>query len=287
MKYIFIEFNRSDFRVEKMCQALQVSRSGYYKWRKRPKSKQALENERLLIKIDEVFKKSKKRYGSPRIWQALRQQGFRCGENRVARLMRKAGLISIRRKKFKATTNSKHNHPVAPNLLNQDFSVDRPNVVWVSDITYIWTYSGWLYLCVIIDLYNREIVGWAIKSRMTQQIVLDAFDMAIKNKRPTLGLIFHSDRGSQYAALSVRKVLKKHQLVQSMSKKGDCFDNAVAESFFATLKTECVYPEVFYTREQAISEIFEFIEIFYNRQRIHSTLNYQTPISFNSNKKVA
>ena len=287
MNYVFIEDNRSEFRVEKMCQALQVSRSGYYKWRNRPKSKQAISNDELLAMIKEIHTNHKQRYGSPRIWRKLRKQGIVCGKNRVARLMRKDNLRSIRGKKFKATTNSKHDHPVAPNILKQDFTVNQPNSVLVSDITYIWTFAGWLYLCVILDLFNRKVVGWSISSRMTQDLVLNAFDQVIKNQRPVAGLIFHSDRGSQYAGTKFRKLLKKHQLVQSMSKKGDCFDNAVAESFFATLKTECVYQHVFYTREQAVSEVFEFIEMYYNRKRIHSTIDFETPVSFNFQRKMA
>jgi transposase InsO family protein len=269
-----------------MCRALSVSRSGYYAWRKKGKSKQEIENEKLLEIIIEIYEQSKKRYGGPRVWKALKNRGIDCGKNRVARLMKKAGMISKRRKKFKATTNSKHNLPVAPNLINQDFTADQPNDVWVSDITYIWTYAGWLYLCIILDLYNRQIVGWSIKPRMTKELVLESLDKAIKNQRPSPGLIFHSDRGSQYASHKVRELLEKHQIRQSMSKKGDCFDNAVAESFFASLKTECVYLEKFYTREQAISEIFEYIEIFYNRQRIHSTLNFQVPVLFDFRKKL-
>ena len=184
MKYVFIKDNRSKFRLKKMCRTLQVSRSGYYNWRKRRKSEQTIDNEDLLKKITEIFEKSKQRYESPRVWKALQAQGVICGKNRVARLMRQAGLMSKRRKKFKATTNSKHTHPVAPNLLNQDFTVDQPNNVWVSDISYIWTFSGWLYLCVILDLYNRQIVGWSLKSRMTQELVLDALNQAVKNQHP-------------------------------------------------------------------------------------------------------
>jgi transposase InsO family protein len=287
MKFVFIEDNRSEFRVERMCQALRVSRSGYYKWKNRPKSKQTISNEELLKMIKEIYHKHKGRYGSPRIWKELKARGIDCGKNRVARLMRINDIKSKRAKRFKATTNSKHNHPVAPNLLNQDFTVDQPNTILVSDITYVWTFAGWLYLCVILDLFNRQVVGWSISSRMTQDLVLNALDQMIKNQRPAPGLIFHSDRGSQYAATKVRELIKKHQVVQSMSKKGDCFDNAVAESFFATLKTECVYQQVLYSRDQAISEIFEYIEIYYNRQRIHSTNNFQTPISLNSQRKVA
>ena len=280
MKYRFMDDHRSIFRLEKMCRVLEVSRSGYYAWRKRPKSQRRIKNELLLDNIQSVHQKSRQRYGSYRIWRALLQLGVRCGRNRVVRLMRHAGLKSRRSRKFKATTNSKHNLPVAPNLLNQNFKTTAPNQVWVSDITYIGTWEGWVYLAVIIDLYSRQVIGWAISSRINQELVLSALRQALGRRQILPGLIFHSDRGSQYAAHKVRQLLEKHKILQSMSKKGDCYDNAVAESFFATLKLELVYPDFFQTREAAYLQIFEFIEIFYNRQRIHSTINYAVPSQF-------
>jgi len=280
MKYIFIKDNRSTFRLKKMCQVFAVSKSGYYAWRKRTQSKTKRANELLLAKIHEVFHGSHQRYGSRRVWFELRLRGIICSKNRVARLMRQDELKSRRTRKFKATTNSKHKLPIAPNLINKNFVVKQPNRVWVSDITYLWTWEGWMYLAVIIDLYSRQVVGWAMSTRINKELVLSAIIQAVGRRKPNPGLIFHSDRGSQYASNEVRKLLKKHQMIQSMSNKGDCFDNAVSEAFFATLKLELVYPDFFETRLEACSEVFEYIEIFYNRQRLHSTLNYLSPLQF-------
>jgi len=280
MKYIFIKDNRSTFRLKKMCQVFAVSKSGYYAWRKRTQSKTKRANELLLAKIHEVFHGSHQRYGSRRVWFELRLRGIICSKNRVARLMRQDELKSRRTRKFKATTNSKHKLPIAPNLINKNFVVKQPNRVWVSDITYLWTWEGWMYLAVIIDLYSRQVVGWAMSTRINKELVLSAIIQAIGRRKPNLGLIFHSDRGSQYASYEVRKLLQKYQILQSMSNKGDCFDNAVSEAFFATLKLELVYPDFFETRLEACSEVFEYIEIFYNRQRLHSTLNYLSPLQF-------
>lgn len=287
MKFIFIEDHRSLFRLEKMCHVLEVSRSGYYAWRKRPKSQRKIKNERLLEHIQTVHANSRSRYGSYRVWRALLQLGVMCGRNRVVRLMRRAGLKSKRVRKFKTTTDSKHSLPVAPNLLNQNFKTTAPNQVWVSDITYIWTWEGWVYLAVIIDLYSRQVIGWAISCRINKELVLAALRQAIGRRVVLPGLIFHSDRGSQYASNDVRKLLETYKMLQSMSKKGDCYDNAVAESFFATLKLELVYPDFFRTREEANIQLFEYIEIFYNRQRIHSTINYAVPAQFEKSNHAA
>lgn len=280
MKYIFIKDNRSEFRLKKMCQVFAVSKSGYYAWRKRTTSKTRRANELLLEKIREIFKGSHQRYGSRRVCFELRLRGIICSKNRVARLMHQDELKSRRTRKFRTTTNSKHKLPIAPNLINKNFVVKQPDRVWVSDITYLWTWEGWMYLAVIIDLYSRQVVGWAMSTRITKELVLSAIIQAIGRRKPNSGLIFHSDRGSQYASYEVGKLLQKHQIIQSMSKKGDCYDNAVAEAFFATLKLELVYPDFFETRLEARSEVFEYIEIFYNRQRLHSTLNYMSPLQF-------
>jgi len=280
MKYVFIKDNRSTFRLKKMCQVFDVSRSGYYAWLKRPKSKTKIYNEELIKKIIEIFDNKHRRYGSRRVWFELRLRGTMCSRNRVARLMKQVDLKSKRSKKFKTTTNSKHNLPVAPNLLNKNFIVEQPDQVWVSDITYIWTWEGWMYLAVVLDLYARHVVGWSMSNRINKELVLSAIGQAIDRRSPKAGLIFHSDRGSQYASKEVQQLLKKYQINQSMSKKGDCFDNAVAESFFATLKTELVYPYFFRFRSEARLKIFEYIEIFYNRHRLHSFLNYMTPSQF-------
>lgn len=263
-----------------MCQILEVSRSGFYAWCKRPKSKRQLENERLTQAIIRVFKQSNEIYGALKVTNQLRQEGISCSKNRVARLMRQNNLRSKIKRKFKATTNSRHNYPVADNLLKQDFNVQRPNQVWVGDITYISTKEGWLYLAAILDLYSRRIVGWAMDSTMSKQLVIDALNQAVGRRRPPKGIMFHSDRGSQYASHDFQKLLTKYHFVPSMSGKGNCYDNACMESFFHLLKTEKVYFENYKTRAQARQSIFQYIEIFYNRIRLHSKLGYLSPCDF-------
>jgi len=280
MKYQFIDKYRSVYRVEKMCRILNIGRSSYYAWKRRRKSVRDEENEVLVFKIKLVHGKSRKTYGSPRITAELRARGIRCGKNRVARLMRKNGIMAKTKRRFKITTDSKHNLPIAENLLGQEFTADAPNKTWTGDITYIWTRRGWIYLAVVEDLFNREIVGWSMRKRITKDIVTEALTMAIQRKRPQKGLIFHSDRGSQYASHEFRKLLEKHHFIQSMSGKGNCYDNAVTESFFHTLKTELVYFEKYRTRSEARQSIFEYIEIFYNRTRRHSSLGYVSPVDF-------
>jgi transposase InsO family protein len=280
MKYQFIDKHRSEFAVKKMFRALTISKSGYYAWKSRPKSKRNLENEKLDHHIKTIYSKNKGNYGSPRITEALNSQNIACSENRVARRMRINGIKAKTKKRFKVTTNSKHNHPIAKNLLNQDFTAQRPDEVWVSDITYIWTREGWLYLAVILDLFSRRIVGWAMGQHLGQELVINALKQAVWRRRPAPGLIFHSDQGVQYACKAFRKLLKRYKFIQSMSGKGNCYDNAVAESFFHTLKTESVYFESYTTREEAKNSLFEYIEMYYNRQRLHSTLNYCSPVQF-------
>jgi len=277
MKFRFISAHRETFKVGRMCTLLKVSRSGYYTWLKRPESRRSRENRALQDKIRVFHAASHGIYGSPKIHRDLIDDGVRCGKNRVARIMREAGIRSRTKKKFKATTNSRHNLPVAPNLLNQDFTVDAPDRTWVSDITYIHTEKGWLYLAVLLDLFNREIVGWATSSRMTRQLAIDALQMALGRRTPAEGLIHHSDRGSQYASGDYQKLLSKHAITCSMSRKGNCYDNAVAESFFRLLKTEWVNHHRYLSRSQATNSLFDYIEIFYNRKRRHSALGYATP----------
>ena len=277
MKFRFISAHRETFKVGRMCTLLKVSRSGYYTWLKRPESRRSRENRALQDKIRVFHAASHGIYGSPKIPRDLIDDGVRCGKNRVARIMREAGIRSRTKKKFKATTNSRHNLPVAPNLLNQDFTVDAPDRTWVSDITYIHTEKGWLYLAVLLDLFNREIVGWATSSRMTRQLAIDALQMALGRRTPAEGLIHHSDRGSQYASGDYQKLLSKHAITCSMSRKGNCYDNAVAESFFRLLKTEWVNHHRYLSRSQATNSLFDYIEIFYNRKRRHSALGYATP----------
>lgn len=287
MRYHFIAAHRRLFRVEKMCRVLKVSRSGYYGWLKRPESRRSQENRFLLWEIKVVHERNRKTYGSPRVTAELRAQGVVCSENRVARLMRVNGIRAKTKRKFKATTDSKHRLPVAPNLLERQFSVDHPNQVWLSDITYVWTAEGWLYLAGVLDLYSRMVVGWSMGARLTSRLTVDALTQAIGRRRVQPGLLHHSDRGSQYAAGDYQCLLLQHGMICSMSRKGDCYDNAVMESFFATLKRELVLCERFATRDDAKAKIFEYIEVFYNRQRRHSSLGYQSPVEFERMKKVS
>ncbi len=277
MKFRFISAHRETFKVGRMCSLLNVSRSGYYAWLKRPESRRSRENRILEDKIRVFHAASHGIYGAAKIHQDLIDDGVPCGKNRVARIMRQAGIRSRTKRKFKATTNSKHKLPVAPNLLNQNFQVDAPGRAWVADLTYVRTNDGWLYLAAVMDLFNRQIIGWATSSRMTRQLAINALQMALDHQRPLQGLVHHSDRGSQYASADYRKVLSNHGIVCSMSRKGNCYDNAVAESFFRSLKTEWVNHHRYLSREDATSSIFYYIEIFYNRKRRHSTLGYSTP----------
>ena len=280
MKYWFMDQHRSEHGVQKMCRVIRASRSGYYSWKRQPQSKRQQENEKILLQIRESHKQSDRAYGSPRITGDLRDQGTICGENRVARIMKVNGIVGKAKKKFKATTNSKHNLPVAENLLNQDFTAEKPNTKWVSDISYVWTMEGWLYLAVIIDLYSRQVVGWAMSDRLKTGFVIEALRQAIGRRKPSFGCIFHSDRGVQYASDDFRGVLRATGFVQSMSRKGNCYDNAVAESFFHTLKVEHVYDYRYETRAEARQSIFAWIEIVYNRKRRHSALGNRSPVSF-------
>ena len=282
MKFRFISAHREAFKVGRMCTLLKVSRSGYYAWLSRPESRRSCENRALKDKIRVFHAASHSIYGSPKIYKDLIGDGVRCGKNRVARIMRESGIRSRTKKKFKATTNSRHNLPVAPNLLNQDFTVDAPDRTWVSDITYIHTEKGWLYLAVLLDLFNREVVGWATSSRMTRQLAIDALQMALGRQTPEKGMIHHSDRGSQYASGDYQKILSTHGMTCSMSRKGNCYDNAVAESFFRLLKTEWVNHYRYLSRSQATQSLFYYIEIFYNRKRRHSALEYATPQEYKS-----
>lgn len=259
-----------------LCEALEVTRSGYYEWKKHQNDSQ-VDDECLKQKIMEIFKLSRESYGWRRMLQTLNQQGIICNHKKVRRIMKELNLIPKAKKKFKATTNSNHGLPVEPNHLDRKFFAIRPNVAWVGDITYVWTDEGWLYLATVIDLYSRKVKGWAMSERMTADLAVAALEMALQGVTSTVGLLFHSDRGVQYASNAFKKVIKKHNMVQSMSRKGSCWDNAVAESFFGKLKQELIYHCRFKTREEAKSAIFEFIEVFYNRFRLHSTLNYQTP----------
>lgn len=280
MKYWFIDQHRSSHGVQKMCRVIEASRSGYYRWKKQPQSKRQKENEKILMEIKESHKNSRRTYGSPRVVEDLQAKGMTCGKNRVARMMKVNGIVGKAKKKFKATTDSKHNLPVAENLLKQNFETEKPNTVWTSDITYVWTSEGWLYLAVILDLFSRQVVAWAMSDRLTSDFVVKALYQAIGRRQPASGCILHSDRGIQYASAAFRDVLMAYGFIQSMSRKGNCYDNAVTESFFHTLKTEHVYDYRYETRAEARQSIFEYIEMFYNRQRRHSALGYRSPVSF-------
>ena len=264
-----------------------MSRSGYYRWRKRPESHRLVRNKQLKVHIKAIYNKHKGRYGSPKIADELNDNGFQVSKNSVARRMKEAGLRSIVRRRYRATTNSNHSHPVADNLLKRDFKTAEPNAVWVSDITYIATKRGWLYLTVFLDLYSRMVVGWALSSSLSSQMVQMALSRAICSRRPGAGLIIHSDRGVQYASKDFRKLLGKHEFIQSMSRKGDCWDNAVAESFFSIIKSELIHHVHFKDRNDALPALFEYIEVYYNRKRKHSTLGYQTPAQFEESVKTA
>jgi len=264
-----------------MCKTLMVSRSGFYAWLARKESERASEDRRLTALIRGIFDESRRTYGAPRVHRTLRKRGVRCGRKRVARLMRAAGLRPRTRRKFRVkTTDSNHSFPIAPDLLGRDFAAARPNHAWVSDITYIATDEGWLYLATTMDLFSRMIVGWSMSSSLESQFVIDAMQMAIDRRSPDAGLIHHSDRGSQYASGGFRDLLNDHGVKASMSRKGNCYDNAVAESFYRTLKTELVQHERYRTRDEARASVFEYIEAFYNRRRMHSTLGYRSPVEF-------
>ena len=270
-----------------MCRVLGVSRSGFYSWFNRPESRRTVENRRLDVHIRAIYQRSKKRYGSPKITEELRGQGWPVGRNRVARRMKLAGIKSIVRRKYRPTTDSKHCHPVAPNIVNRDFTAREPDRVYVSDITYIATRQGWLYLTVILDLFSRMVVGWALSSSLSAQMVLIALGRAIHRRNPPPGLIFHSDRGVQYACDDFREMLKKNHMIQSMSRKGNCWDNAVAESFFSILKSELIHKDRFEGPKDTLSAIFDYTEVFYNNQRRHSTLGYLSPMRFEQEMKTA
>jgi putative transposase len=276
-EFEFIDAEKAQYPIEVLCEALDVSRPGYYAHARRPASKHAERDVALGAKIAAIHARSNKRYGSPRVHDELRDEGERVGRKRVARIMREHDLRGKRRRRFRVTTMSEHDMPIAPNVLARDFTASAPNQKWVGDITYIWTREGWLYLAVLIDLFSRRVVGWAMGDTLATELPLRALHMAIQTRRPPRGLIHHTDRGCQYASAEYRAVLEQHGIVASMSRKGNCWDNAVAESFFATLKTELVRDLDLLTRDHAKRELFAYIEGFYNRRRRHSSLGYATP----------
>lgn len=280
MKYAVIQSHEQTFRVRMMCRVLAVSPGGYYEWRSRVPSSQAQRRTQLDAQVQAAFAAEKGRAGAPRLSRRLRKHGHRCGRHQVAQSLRRQGLRAKGARKYKATTNSKHSLPVAPNLLQQDFSAERPNQKWVSDITCLWTDEGWLYLAVVMDLYSRLVVGWSLSERMTATLVCDALRMAVFGRLRPRGVIVHSDRGSQYCSREHRALLDEHGLLCSMSAKGNCYDNAAMESWNHSLKVEAVHGECFTTRAHAKAHVFDYIEVYYNRQRLHSTLGYLSPDEF-------
>jgi transposase InsO family protein len=276
-----MDARRKDFGLDEMCRVLDVSESGYRSWKRggRPYRKR-LTDAQMLALIQAIHIEVKGAYGSPRMVRELRLRGFPAGKERVERLMQENGIKAKHKRRFKVTTDSKHHLPVAPNLLGRNFTPDAPNQVWTSDITYLWTDEGWLYLAIVLDLFNREVVGWSLKPNMTADIVTDALTMAWFRRRPAPGLIHHSDRGSQYASHAFQAKLKEYGMICSMSRKGNCWDNAPTESWFGGFKNERVYGERFETRDEMIAMAFQYIEVFYNRKRLHSALGYKAPMQF-------
>jgi putative transposase len=266
--------------VSLMCRAAGLSRSGFYAWRKRPESQREIANRRLTVEIKAVYEESRQTYGSLRVHADLHKRGIPCSLNRVVRLMRLEEIEGIVPRRFVTTTNSDHDHPIAPNRLDRCFQVSERNRVWVTDITYIPTGEGWLYLSVVMDLHSRRIVGWAFSRRIDHRLTLDALEMALGRRRPEPGLLHHSDRGSQYTCADYQQLLRQRELTVSMSRRGNPYDNAVMESFFRTLKVELVYRCRFETREEGKSALVEYIEIFYNQQRRHSALGYLSPAEY-------
>lgn len=273
---------RYRYPIVRMCRLLRVSPSAYYAWRQRRPSRRQTENERLVGEIRQIHQGSYETYGSPRIHAELQAQGIPCNRKRVERLMRLHQIRALYKRRRRHTTDSAHNLPVAPNLLDQDFTADTPNRKWVGDISYIWTAEGWLYLAAIMDLFSRKIVGWAMGSRSNRHLVQQALHMALVTRRPGTELLHHSDRGSQYASHDYQDLLANHQIQVSMSRTGNVYDNSVMESFFATLKAELVHRAHYLTRREARTDLFAYIEGFYNRRRRHSVLGYLSPDQFES-----
>jgi putative transposase len=281
MKYAWINTQRKAYPLPVMCEALTVSISGYRAWKRGgSRSRKRLTDAQLLALIEAIHQELKGAYGSPRMVRELRARGFPASKPRVERLMRENGIRARHKRRYKATTDSKHSLPVAPNVLDRNFTPTAPNQAWTADLTYIWTDEGWLYLAVVLDLFNREIVGWSIKPRMTADIVTDALTMAWFRRKPAPGLIHHSDRGTQYASQAFQSKLTEYGMTCSMSRKANCWDNAPTESFFNSLKNERVHGTRYANRTEAVADVFDYIEVFYNRSRRHSTLGYASPTQF-------
>ena len=287
MKYQFITTQGDAHRVERLCAVLGVSRSGYYAWRRRPASAQASANGLLLERMQQLHRQTQARYGAVKMWHALLASGMACGRHRVARLRRMHGLEARRTRRFRMVVEQHQFAPPAPNRLQQVFVAPAVNRIWVGDVTAIATRAGWLYLAVLLDLYSRRVIGWAMSAKPDQHLTIEALRMALVSRRPHRGLIHHTDQGATYTSVAYQHRLAEHGIAASMSRKGNCYDNAVAESFFSTLKNELVHERDYHTREDARAEIFEFIEVFYNRQRLHQTLGYVSPEQFETQNPVS
>ena len=263
-----------------MCNTLEVSRSGYYVWKDKMKSACEIRNDKLLEEIRRVFFESKKRYGSPRIYKQLISEGVYCGRHRIARIMRREGMVARKKRRYKKPVSLQRVQPIAKNILRRNFTVKKANKVWASDVTYFWTRTGWLHLAVVMDLFSRKIIGWSMKSRIDKGLTKEALGMALINREPRYRLIHHSDQGAEYTNKEYQCFLKQEQMIPSMSRKANCYDNAVVESFFKTIKAELTRQRAFGTKEEARTAIFEYIEVFYNRKRLHSFLGYVSPEEF-------
>jgi putative transposase len=280
MRFAFIDVEKASYPVRVLCRVLQVSRCGYYAWKNRAPSARDVEDERLRPRVAAAFKVGRGTYGSPRVRDELVDQGLVVGRKRVARLMREQGLQGVTPRRFRRTTDSDHDHAIAKNLINRDFTANKPNQKWVTDITYIWTAEGWLYLAIVLDLFSRRIVGWSVADHMKTELCLEALEKATRQRTMVKGLVHHSDRGVQYASERYRDALAAQGIKCSMSRRADCWDNAVAESFFGTLKNELIHRYPWLTRNDARSAISEYIEIFYNRVRRHSAIGSMSPAKF-------
>jgi putative transposase len=279
VKYAFIRKHEHEYRVSSMCRVMQVSRSGYYAWRERPPKDSAQDNE-LLMQIRRVHMQSRQAYGAKKTWLALKSQGIACGKHSVARLRKQAGIEARRKRRFRITVENHATAPAAPNLVQQQFRVDHPNRIWVGDMTFIRTRQGWLYLAILLDLYSRKVVGWSMSDRPDLALILNALDMALEQRQPRTGLIHHTDQGPIYAARKYRERMAVHGIQPSMSAKGNAYDNAVAESFFGNLKNEVIHHIDFESRDKARAAVFDYIELFYNRSRMHQSLGYLSPVEF-------
>ena len=287
MKYAFIEQYRVQYPVRRMCPVIRVSRSGYYAWRGRPESARSRFKRDLLSEIRRVHERFDERYGAVKCWRHLKREGIACGRDQVVKLRRLNDLFSKRRRRFVVTTRSKPTYRAAPDRLNRVFSAAAPNQVWVGDVTFIDTRQGWLYLAVLLDLYSRKIVGWSMANRNDIALVQACLDRAVAHRRPPPGLIHHTDRGATYSAQTYRQALSREGMITSISRKGDCWDNAVSESFFGQLKNEWAWQQDYPDRDQARAALYEYIELFYNDQRLHQTLGYIRPVEYEKNQRVA